>query len=256
MKKKFYCTLWFWIFFVGAILLLGNVLVLYLVPSDSKSGWLTLISGWVSGVATFLVGLIAHKQNKEFAKIEKTNTLLNQIVNFTSEYEIGYVGYFKIEKIIDLIYKIRDCSLEESSRAKDSRAIDLEDEIIFFLRDQDRFEALLQKSFYGSQDIILLHQQVIKLGEKLNSIEIANVSKNYGAEYFDDQCTENIKFIREWMSQTDHIAQQVLLDYQSLRSEILNKGDIDRINARIIEEERVITEYFAEHTKKEQTNNG
>ena len=255
MKKKFYKSWLFWIVLVVTIsLLIGNILVLYYIPCDIKNAWLTLISGWVSGVATFLVGLIAHNQNKEFAKIEKTNTLLNQIVNFTSEYEIGYVNYFKIERIQDLIYDIRDCSLQPNSRAKDNHATDIEDEIIFFLRDQDRFEALLQKSFFGSDNIILLHKQVINLGKKLNSLDVDEVYKDYGENYFYDECKKRIKFIKKWMNDTDDIAHQVLLDYQSLRSEILNNGDIDRINAKIIEEEKAITKYFAEHTKKEQNN--
>ena len=125
MKKKFYKSWLFWIVLVGTIsLLIGNILVLCFVPGDIKNAWLTLISGWVSGVATLIVGIIAYIQSGKFAKIEKTNTLLNQIVNFTSEYEIGYIGYFKIERINDLMYGIRDCSLQPNSRAKDNRAMD------------------------------------------------------------------------------------------------------------------------------------
>ena len=89
---------------------------------------------------------------------------------------------------------------------------------------------------------------------KLNSIDVDEVYKDYGENYFYDECKKRIKFIKKWMNDTDDIVHQVLLDYQSLRSEILNNGDIDRINAKIIEEEKVITEYFTEHTKRKQNN--
>lgn len=66
MKKKFYKSLWFWLIVAGVLLLVANILVLVLVKDIWQSAWLTLISGWVSGIATIILGLIAVAQNKKY----------------------------------------------------------------------------------------------------------------------------------------------------------------------------------------------
>lgn len=66
-NKPFYKLWWFWLIVIG--ILAGNVLVLIFVPDNYKSDWLTLISGWISGIATFIVGMIAYLQSKQY-KVE------------------------------------------------------------------------------------------------------------------------------------------------------------------------------------------
>lgn len=62
MKK----SMWVWLIIIGALLLCGNILVILFVKKDCRSDWLTLISGWVSGVSTLIVGIIAYKQSKHY----------------------------------------------------------------------------------------------------------------------------------------------------------------------------------------------
>lgn len=74
--KKFKNSLWIWCL-VGILLLIANIM--YAVIGDfSKSDILTLISGWVSGIATIFLGVIAFKQNKDYAII--TNKRDNIVV--------------------------------------------------------------------------------------------------------------------------------------------------------------------------------
>lgn len=48
---------------------IGNICVLHFVDeSNSQSAWLTLISGWVSGIATIILGIIAVVQNMKYKK--------------------------------------------------------------------------------------------------------------------------------------------------------------------------------------------
>ena len=79
-KKPFYKCWWFWLLAIGVLLFLaGNILVLIYVNCYEKNSWLTLISGWVSGVATLIVGLIAYNQSKQHIDV---NYNFNRVFRF------------------------------------------------------------------------------------------------------------------------------------------------------------------------------
>ncbi len=63
-NKSIIC--WVILIAVGIFLLFGNISIVLWCLNDNKIYWLTLISGWVSGIATVLVGLIALWQNKRY----------------------------------------------------------------------------------------------------------------------------------------------------------------------------------------------
>ena len=52
--------------FVAVAIFIGNICVLVYVDGNTQSAWLTLISGWVSGVSTIILGVIAVVQNKKY----------------------------------------------------------------------------------------------------------------------------------------------------------------------------------------------
>lgn len=91
-NKPFYAKWWFWI--IIGLILFGNIAVLiWFNCKELKSDLLTLISGWVSFVATLIIGVIAFRQSKEYKEendkfIEEQKDLMwrqSQINVFTNE---------------------------------------------------------------------------------------------------------------------------------------------------------------------------
>ena len=70
-KKKFvwwiknHCKIILLVIFALA-LLIGNICIIVFVDSNVRSDWLTLYSGWVSGIATAILGIIAVIQSKNY----------------------------------------------------------------------------------------------------------------------------------------------------------------------------------------------
>ena len=65
--------------FVAIGIFIGNICVLVYVEGNAQSAWLTLISGWVSGVATVILGVIAVVQNKNYTLIATKMELKDSI---------------------------------------------------------------------------------------------------------------------------------------------------------------------------------
>lgn len=83
MQKK-----WFRIFTIlGIIILLGNVAATIWGgnTSPSKTDWLTFISGWIGGISTLIIGIIAYSQNKNYTLISTKTEINNNIKNERKE---------------------------------------------------------------------------------------------------------------------------------------------------------------------------
>lgn len=83
MKKK-----WFIVFMmVGVLILLVNIAVAIwgCNTNPTKTDWLTLISGWISGIATLIVGIIAYLQSKNYSLHTIKFEIKNQINNEKQE---------------------------------------------------------------------------------------------------------------------------------------------------------------------------
>lgn len=77
---------------VAVAIFIGNICVLVYVDGNEQSAWLTLYSGWVSGIATVILGVIAVIQNKNYKnendsflqrQKEEYATLITQQTNCT-----------------------------------------------------------------------------------------------------------------------------------------------------------------------------
>jgi ABC-type iron transport system FetAB permease component len=65
-KCLFYKKWWFWIIISSILCCVNIAYAIWGCKTTNKSDILTAISGWISGVATLGVGLIAYRQNKVY----------------------------------------------------------------------------------------------------------------------------------------------------------------------------------------------
>lgn len=79
MKKRWFCSF----ILVGILLLLGNIAITIWANGNcpTKTDWLTLISGWISGIATLIVGIIAYLQNRSYTLNARKTEIKNNIKN-------------------------------------------------------------------------------------------------------------------------------------------------------------------------------
>ena len=64
-KEKPFYKVW-WYYLIIGVLLFGNIAVLVWMDDAVKPYWLTLISGWVSFIATITIGVIAYNQSERY----------------------------------------------------------------------------------------------------------------------------------------------------------------------------------------------
>jgi len=105
----------------GVVLLVGNICVLcYVSEANGQSAWLTLYSGWVSGIATIILGVIAVVQNKQYKEENDDNIkkqydfelfklIIHQREQYISRISVmldDYVAQFDYKKLIPIIEEI------------------------------------------------------------------------------------------------------------------------------------------------------
>lgn len=77
-EKYFYNRLWFWFLIAGIVIL--NFLLLLFKNKNLIGVICTIISGWISGIATIFIGIIATIQNKKYK--EENDDFMNKQYNF------------------------------------------------------------------------------------------------------------------------------------------------------------------------------
>lgn len=78
-KRKIFKSWWFWCIAIGIFLLVGNFIYAIFGNDCKQSNILTAISGWVSGLSTLLVGIIAFKQNSYYTFVAKKAEIVDKI---------------------------------------------------------------------------------------------------------------------------------------------------------------------------------
>lgn len=66
MKKPIYNCWWFWVIVIGATALCAGNIMLAHFYKESGTNIFTAVSGWVSGIATIILGIVAVVQNKKY----------------------------------------------------------------------------------------------------------------------------------------------------------------------------------------------
>lgn len=89
---------------IGIVLLIGNICVLLFTNENNQSAWLTLISGWVSGIATVILGVIAVCQNRKYKQENEDYELSLAQREWRIEQKEEFKGYLhNIENIFQSI---------------------------------------------------------------------------------------------------------------------------------------------------------
>lgn len=80
MKNKFYKNLWFWMLIISVTLFAVNIGLAIKFNGSDVANIFTAISGWVSGVYTLFIGIIAYNQSKQYKKDVERNERYVDIV--------------------------------------------------------------------------------------------------------------------------------------------------------------------------------
>lgn len=244
-NKPFYIKWLFWL--IISLILCGNIAVLLLVNCiDLRTDLLTLISGWISGIATFIIGIIAYKQSEKYQLENKRQNLLSDITNFASDLQFAYVNYINIDKIIDLCYKQKNCFLA-SQEKKDKLKYELNNDSIFLLKQFRYFEAVLMKANYCADTIIVLHK-AIKLMEE-SDIFSAQKEENKNYINIEDYTSTKTNFVLNWMKEVDKLANQIILEYHELQLKIMNDTNVKELYDFTMEQGVIIINYFKKVSK-------
>ncbi len=111
-ERYFYQKWWFWVA-ISSILCCANLAyAIWGCKTDNKSDILTAISGWISGVATLAVGIIAYKQSEKYKK--ENDYAIEEQYNFeAAKLLIESRTYFisDIKDKLNLFVKKYDCNL-------------------------------------------------------------------------------------------------------------------------------------------------
>lgn len=131
-NKPFYKKWWFWI--IIGLILCGNIAVLIWVQNtDLKANLLTLISGWVSFIATLLIGVIAFRQSKDYKEendraiekqysFEKFKILAEDCRNYITELRHHFDEFRR-----EFYYKIAISYFNEIIRLKNPQFTNIEE---------------------------------------------------------------------------------------------------------------------------------
>lgn len=106
-SKKLYKNIWIWLSVIGVVLCATNIVLACLFSSNGANIF-TAISGWVSFLATLIVGIIAFQQNQKNTFLSHKQVILNSIQNeqamFSSEAneisDIGSYGQLIIKTVL------------------------------------------------------------------------------------------------------------------------------------------------------------
>lgn len=243
----------------GIVLLVGNICVLIYVTEDKgQSSWLTLISGWISGVATLIVGLIAFWQNNKFTFDTRKRDLILEITNFMSEFQENFVATIDIEDLYRINHQIFELTLKnQDQQSMAYELIKINRDLLGFTKATLKFESILLKGCFYSQDIINLHKTLILLNDKLNEYDLEDIGDLTKAQYNQGYYDEVSKFITDWSSNFFNLAKDIMVHLQKMKLEILSirkLKDLIAIEEASYKEEKTITDYFNVYVEGEQNN--
>lgn len=247
-SKPFYKKWCFWLIIIGMIFCATNFIYAIYGCDSNKSNVLTVISGWISGIATFIIGVIAYQQNEKYQLENKRQNLLSDITNFASDFQSAYVKYINVDKIIDLCFKQKNL-FWASSDEKIKLEYEINNDSIFLLKQFRFFESILMKANYCADQVITVHK-AIKLMEECDIFYTKNEENNNYVINIEEETSSKTDFVLNWMKEVDRLANQIILEYHEVQLKIFNNVEIKELYESTIKEGVLIVNYFKKVSKE------
>ena len=188
---------------VSLIVLLFNVLYAVFGPEYNKSNILTLISGWISGIATALVGVIAFVQNKRYKadsddslekqyQFEMAKLILNSRTSFVKEAVSQLASFIEKYDVRELIGKQKEISILNNPSVKTVKQSELEFEIEYYFETvKHRCSQLCEmaegdKVTSKEKDIVIQALKKFSEGCKIYETNNPNVAYKYILPVYDE----------------------------------------------------------------------
>lgn len=164
---------------IAITIFVGNVLVLCLLDEKDQSAWLTLYSGWVSGVATFLIGLIAAIQSRNYKHENDTFELQQLQKEWRLEQKEGIKFYYgSLVKIYEELQQnqynkvVNEC-YEKLCRDHNTLIEIVLTQTLWDINNRFKYEAINTIYYFdGIEDVVLMCENYItNLTSHLDKIE-------------------------------------------------------------------------------------
>lgn len=173
MKKSY-----LWLLFPIALMTVN--IILACIYTNDGANIFTTISGWVSGIATFAIGIIAYLQSRQYAFMSKRNELIDKIVIERRDFISELSQIIRYNNIVNIINELSN-SLELNK--------DLSQQYKYY------FQLLeLKDSLFGCIDALLTYSFIYgQLEELVKSLfdMISFVNNNFG---FRQQYSNRLSF--------------------------------------------------------------
>lgn len=103
---------------ISVLICVANIVLSCIYRSDDGANIFTAVSGWVSGIATIILGVIAVIQNKKYTLDSMKKELKNEINNEKKELALlgnNLIKYSKLTKMLNNVVLIDGKSIEKIS---------------------------------------------------------------------------------------------------------------------------------------------
>ena len=212
---------WIRLLIIAAILLVLNTIYAIWGCDNNKSNMLTLISGWVSGIATVFIGVIAFKQNKKYKadsedslekqyQFETAKLVLNNRSSFVQELKTQLKTFLNDYSCYSLIQKVQEIVSLDNPTFKSVQQNHLELEVRFYFETitvqcRRLIEAVNNDTIEGKEKSVVI-ETLLKYGnecEKSKSFNLNCLKQNVLPEY--DKLVETIsKYFNELDLDLEH----------------------------------------------------
>lgn len=249
-------ALWIWLAIGGAILCIVNILLSCLFRGTDGSNIFTAISGWVSGVATLFIGIIAFLQNKIYVLSSSKRELKDSVRSEQSKIVVicdDLIRYSSIKKPLAIL-------VDNNVTEKDLLAYGLE------------IDAMREKLISTSHLLQLFNYIPCNMGllvAKITEMQIATYKQYQDAakHYADDSLLgadiKNIsEFTTAWVSDIMELCKSAIGELVKFSQDIDNaKSVVELQNILRVEDLQIVkarndVKEIMQKTLNEEQNNG
>ena len=256
-RKKWYKNIWIWLTVLGVVLCAVNI-VFACIYNREGANIFTAISGWVSFLATILVGVIAFQQNQKYMFLSHKQVILNSIQNEQSMFSSEVNEISDIGKYANVITKM----ILLSERSEPEESLELLMSCTGLIVKIQKFSASLFHYQYCPMEALNMYQKCDEmlhfLAEEVNEDAMPNPALN--PKEFKKKGKELGNFLTTWINSVVSIRMTMITEMQFLSNEISKKKSLKALLAfeqKIMDKDKEMRKALWEaRMKSEEQNNG